>query len=72
VSGYLVEDAPPSLGADVVTGTTENSPEVTSLSPSTVADVLRGLEAMGDLSKFAIDDLSPDEEDVFFGLLEDC
>jgi len=41
-------------------------------SPITVADVLRDLEPMGDLSQFVIDDLTPDEEDEFFAILEDA
>lgn len=40
--------------------------------PSTVAEVLEGLEPMGDLSRFAVDDLTPDEEDEFFRILEDA
>lgn len=55
-----------------MTGSTAHDHEDTTLAPSTVADVLRGLEPMGDLSKYAIDDLTPDEEDVFFAILEDA
>lgn len=40
--------------------------------PSTIAEVLRDLEPMGELSRFAIEDLTPDEEDEFFGILEDA
>ncbi|MEO6628840.1 MAG: hypothetical protein ABIP03_09765 [Aquihabitans sp.] len=40
--------------------------------PSTVAQVLQGLTPMGDLSRFAIEDLLPDEEDEFFKILEDA
>jgi hypothetical protein len=40
--------------------------------PSTIAEVLKGLEPMGDLTRFAIDDLTPDEEDEFLRLLEDA
>jgi hypothetical protein len=39
--------------------------------PSTIAEVLKDLEPMGDLSRFAIDDLTPDEEAEFFKILED-
>ena len=39
--------------------------------PSTVAQVLQDLTPMGDLSRFAIEDLLPDEEDEFFKILED-
>jgi hypothetical protein len=34
--------------------------------------VLKDLQPMGDLSRFAIDDLTPDEEDEFFKILEDA
>lgn len=40
--------------------------------PMTIADVLRGVEPMGDLRRFAIDDLTPEDEDEFFGILEDA
>lgn len=40
--------------------------------PSTIAEVLEDLEPMGDLTRFAIDDLTPDEEDEFFEILEDA
>lgn len=36
---------------------------------TTIADVLEGLEPMGDLSRFAIEDLTPDEENEFFSVL---
>lgn len=40
--------------------------------PATIAEVLEGLEPMGDLSRFAIDDLTPEEEDEFFRILEEA
>ena len=40
--------------------------------PVTLADVLGGVEPMGDLSVFVIDDLTVDEEDAFFATLEDA
>ncbi|HWL42207.1 MAG TPA: hypothetical protein VNQ73_04635 [Ilumatobacter sp.] len=40
--------------------------------PLTVADVLADLEPMGDLSRFVIDDLTPEDEDLFFGVLDDA
>lgn len=43
-----------------------------SAGPSTIAEVLEDLDPMGDLSRFAIDDLTPDEEDKFFRILEDA
>lgn len=39
--------------------------------PTTVAEVLADLKPMGDLSRFAIDDLTPEEEDAFFKILEE-
>lgn len=40
--------------------------------PPTLAEALDGLEPMGDLSRFIIDDLTPDEEDEFFLILEEA
>jgi hypothetical protein len=40
--------------------------------PPTLAEALDGLEPMGDLSRFIIDDLTPDEEDEFFRILEEA
>ena len=40
--------------------------------PATIAEVLADLEPMGDLARFAIDDLTPTEEDDFFAILEDA
>ena len=40
--------------------------------PTTVAEVLQDLKPMGDLSRFAIEDLTPEEEDEFFKILEDA
>lgn len=39
--------------------------------PATVAEVTEGLEPMGSLSRFVVDDLTPEEEDEFFRILED-
>ncbi len=39
--------------------------------PTNVAEVLRSVKPMGDLRRFAIDDLTADDEDKFFGILED-
>lgn len=50
---------------------TANEPTA-STGPATVADVLRGLEPMGDLRRFAVEDLTPAEEDEFFHILEDA
>lgn len=38
----------------------------------TVADVLQDLRPMGDLSRFTIEDLTPDEENEFFRILEEA
>lgn len=40
--------------------------------PTTVAAVIDGLEPMGDLARFAIDDLTAEEEDEYFRILEDA
>lgn len=39
--------------------------------PTTIAEIIRDLEPMGDPSEFAIDDLTLEEEDAFFTILED-
>ena len=38
--------------------------------PTTIAEIVRGLEPIGDLSRFGIDDLTPDDEAEFFRILE--
>jgi hypothetical protein len=40
--------------------------------PSTIAEIVRRRQPMGDLERFAIDDLSASEEDEFFAILEDA
>ncbi len=40
--------------------------------PTTVAEVLQGIEPMGDLRRFAIEDLTSEDEDEFFRILEDA
>ena len=37
----------------------------------TIADIVAEVEPMGDLRRFLIEDLSPDEEDEFFSILRD-
>ena len=37
--------------------------------PITLAEVLQGIEPMGDLRQFVIDDLTPEDEDEFFRVL---
>lgn len=39
--------------------------------PVFVTELLREVEPMGDLSRFVIDDLRPDEEDEFFRILDE-
>lgn len=38
----------------------------------TIADVLQDPDPMGDLSRFAIEDLTPEEEDEFFRILNEA
>lgn len=40
--------------------------------PTTLAELLQGIEPMGDLRQFAIDDLTPEDENEFFGILENA
>ena len=40
--------------------------------PSMMADVLQDVEPMGDLGQFAITDLTPEDEEEFFAILEDA
>jgi len=54
-----------------MTGNTADKHE-TPPAPTTVAEVLRDLKPMGDLRQFVIDDLTSDEEDEFFRILEDA
>ena len=39
--------------------------------PSTITESIRGLEPMGDPSRFSIEDLTAEEEDAFFAIIED-
>ena len=39
---------------------------------TTIADIVRDIEPMGDLRQFAIDDLTPEDEHEFFSILEDA
>lgn len=39
-------------------------------SESTIAELVRGLKPMGDLDQLAIDDLTPEEADEYFRILE--
>ncbi len=48
------------------------SQQPVSAEPSTIAQVLQDLTPMGDLGRFVIEDLTPDEEDEFFKILEDA
>lgn len=50
---------------------TANQPSAPT-TPTTIAEVIRDVEPMGDLSRFVIEDLTPEEEDEFFRILEDA
>lgn len=39
--------------------------------PLTITEIIRNLEPMGDPSQFAIRDLTTEEEDAFFAIIED-
>lgn len=51
--------------------TTRQRLPVTSPVPSTIAEIIHPLEPMGDLSRFAIEDLRSEEEDEFFRILSE-
>ncbi|MCY4273594.1 MAG: hypothetical protein OXF00_13240 [bacterium] len=38
--------------------------------PTTIAEIIRDLEPMGNPSEFTVDDLPPEEEDAFFAIIE--
>ena len=40
--------------------------------PTMIAEVLQGGQPMGDLRRFVIEDLTPEEEDEFFRILEEA
>ena len=44
----------------------------TTSEPTTIAEVLQGGQPMGDLRRFVIEDLTPEEEDEFFRILEEA
>ncbi len=48
---------------------TANQPSP-SLVPTTIAEVIRDVAPMGDLGRFIIEDLTAEEEDEFFRILE--
>jgi hypothetical protein len=55
--------------------TRRTMPDNTAKQPSppsspTIDDIVRDVEPMGDLSRFLIDDMTPEEEDEFFSILE--
>ena len=41
------------------------------LTPSSIGEIVRQRQPMGDLDRFIIDDLTPTDEDEFFAILED-
>ena len=38
--------------------------------PTTIAEIIHGLKPMGDPSKFSIGDLTAEEEDAFFTVID--
>ena len=52
--------------------TAPEHPSTPAQEPRTLEDVMRGVQPMGDLSRFAIDDLTVDEEAEFFRILEEA
>ena len=38
---------------------------------TTITEIIRYLEPMGDPSKFSIENLTPEEEDTFFAIIKD-
>lgn len=48
---------------------TANQPSTPAI-PATIAEVIRNVEPMGDLGRFIIEDLTAEEEDEFFRILE--
>lgn len=41
-------------------------------SSPTIAEILRDVKPMGDLSRFLIEEMTPEEEDEFFSILENA
>lgn len=39
---------------------------------ATIEDIVAGVEPMGDLRRFLIEDLSPDDEEAFFSILQEA
>jgi hypothetical protein len=54
-----------------VSDSTANQPS-TPATPVTIAEIVRDLEPMGDLGRFLIEDMTAEEEDEFFAVLEDA
>ena len=50
----------------------KNDKSSSASTPTSVGEMVSGIEPMGDLGRFVIDDLTPDEEDEFFRILEDA
>ena len=48
-----------------------NTEDLGHASPLTIAGIVERCQPMGDLGRFAIDDLTAAEEDEFFAILED-
>lgn len=53
-------------------GVSDNATHHPERAEPTIAELLEGLQPMGDLDRLAIDDLTPEEADEFFRILEDA
>ncbi len=56
---------------DIMSDNAANQPSAP-VTPSAIAEILRDVAPMGDLSRLVIDDLSPEEEDSFFDILKNA
>ncbi len=48
------------------------APGVTGDSEPTIAEIVAGVQPMGDLGRFVIDDMSADQEAEFFAILDEA
>ncbi|MGK2957074.1 MAG: hypothetical protein ACSLFB_01440 [Acidimicrobiales bacterium] len=66
----ILEISPVHQGG-IMSENTANQPAALT-TPITIAELLRDVEPMGNLGRLVIDDLSPEEEDEFYRILEDA